>query len=95
MSDERKKFEAPKPVTVGDVVNVVIEGQGGQGDGIAKVEGFVIFVKGVRKGEKCMVKITDVKRTYAVGEKAGSTAADEREAEMEDKVEGEKDGPAG
>jgi len=64
-----KKFDIPKPVAVGDVVEVTIEGQGGQGDGIAKVENFVVFVKGAQKDETCKIKITDVKRTYAVGEK--------------------------
>lgn len=64
-----KKFDMPKPVAVGDVVEVTIEGQGGQGDGIAKVSDFVIFVKGAQKGETCKIKITEVKRTYAVGEK--------------------------
>jgi 23S rRNA (uridine2552-2'-O)-methyltransferase len=63
-----KKFGIPKPVAVGDVVDATIESQGGQGDGIAKVNGFVVFVKGARKGDACKVKITDVKRTYAVGE---------------------------
>lgn len=64
-----KKFEIPKPVSIGDVVEVMIESQGGQGDGIAKVSGFVVFVKGGTKGENCKVKITEVKRTYAVGER--------------------------
>lgn len=64
-----KKFDVPKPVAVGDVVEVTIQSVGGQGDGIAKKDGFVIFVKGAQKGETCKVKITDVKRTYAVGEK--------------------------
>jgi len=63
-----KKFEIPKPVAVGDVVDVTIESQGGQGDGIAKVSGFVVFVKGAKKGDSCRVKISDVKRTYAIGE---------------------------
>lgn len=64
-----KKFETPKPVAVGDTVEVTIESVGGQGDGIAKVEGFVVFVKGAQKGETCKIKITELKRTYAVGEK--------------------------
>lgn len=64
-----KKFEAPKPVAVNDQVEVVIESIGGQGDGIAKVEDFVIFIKNAQKGEKCQVKIKEVKRTYAIGEK--------------------------
>ena len=66
-----KKFQVPKPVSVGDVVDVSIDSVGGQGDGIAKVESFIIFVKDAKKGERCKVKITDVKRTFAVGEKVG------------------------
>ena len=54
---EKKRFEIPKPVSEGDVVEVTIEAQGGQGDGIAKVDGFVVFVKGAAKGESCKVKI--------------------------------------
>ena len=45
MTETPKKFELPKPVAVGDVKDVTIESQGGQGDGIAKVDGFIIFVK--------------------------------------------------
>ncbi|MDD5339681.1 MAG: TRAM domain-containing protein [Candidatus ainarchaeum sp.] len=70
MEGERaKRFDVPKPVAVGDTVDVVVESQGGQGDGIAKVGGFVVFVKGAKKGDNCKVRITDVKRTYAVGER--------------------------
>jgi 23S rRNA (uridine2552-2'-O)-methyltransferase len=50
-------------------VEVTIESQGGHGDGIAKVDGFVVFVKGAAKGESCKVKISEVKRTFALGEK--------------------------
>ncbi len=64
-----RRFETPKPVSVGDVVEVTVESVGGKGDGIAKKDGFVIFIKGAQKGETCKVKITEVKRTYAVGEK--------------------------
>lgn len=64
-----KSYEMPKPVSVGDTVEVTIQSVGGRGDGIAKKDGFVIFVKGAQKGETCKVKITEVKRTYAVGEK--------------------------
>ena len=95
MTDERKKFETPKPVSVGDKMDVHIEGQGGQGDGIAKVEGFIVFVKDAKKGERCRIKITDVKRTFAVGEKTGSAEEEEKIREMDEETEGEKDGPAG
>jgi 23S rRNA (uracil1939-C5)-methyltransferase len=90
---EGRRFEAPKPVSAGDIVTVEIVGQGGQGDGIGKVEDFVIFVKGGKRGEKCRVKITEVKRTFATGEKVG--LASEMEQEMDEEVEGMKDGPSG
>ncbi len=84
------------PVAVGDVVDVRIDSVGGHGDGIAKVEGFIVFVKEGKKGEKCRVRITDVKRTFATGEKVG-TAEEKRESiqEMDDETEGMKDGPSG
>lgn len=70
VDEERPKdFGVPKPVAVGDVIEVTIESVGGRGDGIAKKDGFVIFVKGAQKGENCKIKIVDVKRTYASGEK--------------------------
>jgi predicted RNA-binding protein with TRAM domain len=88
-----KKFETPKPVSVGDEIDVTIESVGGQGDGIAKVDGFVVFVKGAAKDERLKVKITDVRRTYAVGEKVGEAApaeeapAEEKETAAEEKTE--------
>lgn len=72
-----KKFETPKPVAVGDEIDVTIESVGGQGDGIAKVGGFVVFVKGASKGDRIRVKITDVRRTYATAEKVGEAAPEE------------------
>jgi predicted RNA-binding protein with TRAM domain len=64
------RFESggPKPVKVGDVVDVTIEAVAAKGDGIAKVEGFVIFVRGAQQGQTVKVKITDVKNRFATGE---------------------------
>jgi predicted RNA-binding protein with TRAM domain len=81
-----QRFETPKPVSIGDEVDVTIESVGGQGDGIAKVNGFVVFVKGTSKGDRVKIKITDLKRTYAVGEKIGE-AAPEPEAAPEAEAE--------
>ncbi|MFA5187714.1 MAG: TRAM domain-containing protein [Patescibacteria group bacterium] len=92
---EENRFGIPKPVDVGQTVEVLIEGQGGQGDGIAKIESFVVFVKGARKGERCMVKITDVKRTYATGEKVGVAPKKETPDEMSDETDSVHDGPSG
>lgn len=91
----KKRFEAPKPVAVGDVREVTIESQGGHGDGIAKVDAFVVFVKGARKGERCRIRIMDVKRTYATGEKVGAGTNNETVDEMADETEPFDDGPSG
>jgi predicted RNA-binding protein with TRAM domain len=58
----------PKPVKVGDEVEVKIEAVASKGDGIAKKDGFVIFIKGAKEGETVKVRITEVKERFAVGE---------------------------
>ncbi|VVB58530.1 23S rRNA (uracil(1939)-C(5))-methyltransferase RlmD [Candidatus Anstonella stagnisolia] len=58
-----------RPVEEGKEYEVTIDAQGAKGDGIAHVEGFVIFIAGARVGEKIKVKITALKRTFAIGEK--------------------------
>ncbi|MFH1394342.1 MAG: TRAM domain-containing protein [Candidatus Micrarchaeota archaeon] len=92
MEEERrfKRFDAPKPVVAGDEIDVTIESVGGQGDGIAKVSGFVIFVKGARKGETCKVKIGEVKRTYATAERIGEATSEPASSEEEEAPEEEE-----
>ncbi len=59
---------APKPVKVGDEVEVKIEAVASKGDGIAKKDGFVIFIKGANEGDTVKVRISEVKERFAVGE---------------------------
>ena len=59
---------APKPVKIGDELDVKIEAVAAKGDGIAKKDGFIIFVKGAKEGDTVKVKITDVRERFAVGE---------------------------
>jgi translation initiation factor 2 subunit 2 len=62
--------EKPKtPVVVGEVYRLVIEDVGKRGDGVAKKEGFVIFVTGAtQRGSTINAKITKVlgNNAYAV-----------------------------
>jgi len=58
-----------KPVKVGDEVDVTIEAVASKGDGIAKVNGFVVFVKGAKQGESMKVRIIDVKARFALAER--------------------------
>jgi len=65
----RKHIEPSKPVTINDIIEVTIENLNGLGEGITRKDDFIIYVKNSKKGEKCKIKIIDIKRTYAVGEK--------------------------
>ncbi len=58
----------PKPVKVGDEIEVKIEAVASKGDGIAKKDGFVIFIKGAKEGDNVKVRIAEVKERFAVGE---------------------------
>ncbi len=57
-----------KPVAEGETVELEIEDLGSKGDGIARVEGFVVFVPGGEVGETYDVEITSVGRKFAFGE---------------------------
>ena len=59
------------PVKVGDEIDVKIEAVGEKGDGIAKVEGFVLFVPSTKEGEECRVRITRVLRKVGFADKIG------------------------
>ena len=52
------------PVREGDEREVEIVDVGAEGDGIAKVEGFTLFVPGTEQGETVQVEVTDVKPNY-------------------------------
>jgi 23S rRNA (uridine2552-2'-O)-methyltransferase len=52
------------PVRAGDELEVEIEDTGDEGDGIAHVEGFTLFVSGVKEGETLRVRVDDVKPRY-------------------------------
>jgi len=47
------------------ILDIIAEGY--EGEGIAKVEGYPIFINGALKGEKVKVKIVKVKKNYAYG----------------------------
>jgi predicted RNA-binding protein with TRAM domain len=57
-----------KPVEVGKEYNVTISDTSKRGEGIAKIDGFVIFVPGTRMGQQARIKITSVSERYASGQ---------------------------
>ena len=57
------------PVKVGEQYDVTIEAISNRGDsGVAKIEGFVIFVPGTKVDDKVKIKITKVGNGYATAE---------------------------
>ncbi|WEL18902.1 23S rRNA (uridine2552-2'-O)-methyltransferase [Halorhabdus sp. SVX81] len=58
------KHHLTAPVREGDTVEVEIVDTGEEGDGIAKVEGFTLFVAGVEAGETVTVRVDDVKPQF-------------------------------
>ena len=57
-----------KPVEVGKEYNVQITETSRKGDGVARVQGFVIFVKDGRTGQDVKAKITSVGERFATAE---------------------------
>ena len=63
--------ETPKtaPIQEGEEYEVKIEDVGKEGDGITRIEGFVVFVPETKVGEEIKVRITSVRRRFAFAEK--------------------------
>ena len=55
------------PVNEGDVLDLEIESLGDKGDGVGKIDKFVIMVPNTKTGEKVKVKISRVLRNMAFG----------------------------
>jgi len=79
--------EFEKPVKVGETYDVEIKETGSKGDGIARVKNFVVFVANAKKGDKCKIKITQVARRFAIGEKVGKGEVAEEPEEIEETPE--------
>ncbi|NYB51440.1 MAG: TRAM domain-containing protein [Methanobacteriaceae archaeon] len=63
--------ETPKtaPINEGEEYEVKIEDVGKEGDGITRIEGFVVFVPETKVGDEVKVRITSVRRRFAFAEK--------------------------
>ncbi len=69
MSFGSSGFRTPSvPVEEGKVYEAKIEDIGREGDGLARIENFVVFVPGTKIGDQIKVRITKVHRRMAFGE---------------------------
>ncbi len=62
-------YQRRVPVEVGETYQVRIEDMGEEGDGIARVDGFVVFVPGTHVDDNIKIRVTRVLKRYAFAEK--------------------------
>lgn len=62
----------PKPVKVGEELEVTITELSRKGDGVTRVQGYVIFIPNATEGQKVKIKVTTIRPNFAIGEVVGS-----------------------
>lgn len=81
-------FRNFSPVKVGEELEVKIEAVGEKGDGIAKKDGFVLFVPGAKEGDTVRIRVTKVLRKVGfaeiVGQGSGSAGGSKEEPAEEE-----------
>ena len=63
------KHRLTAPIAEGDIYEVEIVDIGEEGDGVANVEGFTVFVPDATTGETVEIRITDLKPNFAFAER--------------------------
>jgi predicted RNA-binding protein with TRAM domain len=61
----KRQGPLPKPVDVGKTYEVDIKEITAKGDGIARVQGFIVFIENGKIGNKIKVKVTEVADRFA------------------------------
>lgn len=75
---------APKPVEVGQEYDVDIQEMSRRGEGIARIQGLVIFVPNAKTGDHVKIKVTKISQRFAEAEAVGAasgTAEEKSESE--------------
>ncbi|WP_069648952.1 23S rRNA (uracil(1939)-C(5))-methyltransferase RlmD [Caloranaerobacter ferrireducens] len=55
-------------IKLNEIYEAKIEDINHKGQGVAKIEGFTVFIDGGLPGDKCKVKLVNIKKNYGVGE---------------------------
>jgi predicted RNA-binding protein with TRAM domain len=94
--EERRRFGAgrggfrgggrfpPKPVEIGKEYEVDIQELSRRGEGIARIEGFVIFVPNTKQGDHVKIKVTRISRRFAEAQVVGEAKVAEEPAPAEE-----------
>jgi len=76
------------PVKVGDELEVKIEAIGEKGDGIAKKDGFVLFVPSTKEGDQVRIRVTRVLQKVGFAEVVDEKSGNEKTENNEESQEG-------
>ncbi len=73
MGDETQsgqRFSSPreKPVKVGEELDVTVSEISRRGDGVARIQGFVIFIPNTKQGTQAKIRIKEVRPNFATAE---------------------------
>lgn len=64
-----------KPVKVGEELDVTISEVSRRGDGVARVQGFVIFIPNTKQGDQAKIRIKEIRPSFATAEIVDGTGA--------------------
>jgi predicted RNA-binding protein with TRAM domain len=65
---------SPKPVEIGKEYDVDVQEMSSRGEGIARIEGLVIFIPNAKTGDHVKIKILKISRRFAEAEVVGKEA---------------------
>jgi len=63
-----RSYFMPKPVKLGDEMDVSISEVSHKGDGLIRINGYVIFIPNSKKGDNIKIKITQIRPNHAIAE---------------------------
>ena len=69
------------PVKAGDELDVVVEAVGKKGDGMAKKDGFVLFIPNTQKGDKVRIRVTKVLNSAGFAEVIGKSGEKSKDSD--------------
>ncbi len=70
-SQSKERFSGPskeKPVKVGEEIDVLVSEVSRRGDGVARIQGFVIFIPNTKQGMQAKIRIKEIRPNFATAE---------------------------
>ena len=65
---------------VGEELDVTVSELSRKGDGVARVQGYVIFIPNAKQGDHLKIRITTIRPSYAIAETVGPSSGEQPQA---------------